>query len=359
MFTILSATTSSLPRSSKSHRNSIKSKDQAIGTLSPKVIDNELNKSTKRNSNFSSPHSTLFLVMSVQDDSHCETDVSEGGEVLEQDEDTYLKSNSDDNSSSELSKTVTSFGDLVVDKYIKVNEERNNSLNSTPVPVSNQDRGKFVNKRARSANTTPSESTNPAKKHCPIINMLPNMAEVLKADDDGHMMDIVSLKEDHPLTRENSDAIKAKITTALFSEVDISNIKFEPPYFDGTKMRIICRNDASKKWLLDTVLKLGNEIEGISFGTKELGVPPKMFTVNITMPAKSYEPPVLFSIITAQNSIDTTFWRYKSRTKVVNGRQTWYIAVDEASLKQLKELGYRPFVGLDRIKFNVQNESQK
>lgn len=291
--------------------------------------------------------------MSVQDDSHIETDVSEGDEVTEEDEDTYLKSDSDENSSSELSKTVTSFGELAVEKYIKLNEERNKSLKSTSVPESNQD-----NKRARSANTTPSESPNPAKKHRPIINMLPNMAEVLKADDDGHMVDIVSLKEDQPLTRDNSDAIKAKITTALFSEDDISNIKFEPPYFDGTKMRIICKSDASKKWLLDIVLKLGNEIEGINFGTKELGVPPKMITVTITMPTKSSEPPVLFSIITAQNYIDTTFWRYKSRSKVTNGRQTWYIAVDEASLKQLKELGYRPFVG-DRIKFNLQNESQK
>ncbi len=31
--------------------------------------------------------------------------------------------------------------------------------------------------------------------------------EVLKADDDGHMVDIVSLKEDHPLTRDNSEGV--------------------------------------------------------------------------------------------------------------------------------------------------------
>lgn len=254
---------------------------------------------------------------------------------------------------------MTSFGNLVVDKYLEVNTERNNCLRSPSDPVSNQDKVKFDYKRTRSADTTPSDSPNPAKKHRPIIDMLPNMAEVLKANDDGHMVDIVSLEDNHLLTREDCDAIKTKITTELFSMEDISNIKFEPPYFDGSKMRIICKNDESKKWLLDTVLKIGNEIEGINFGTKELGVPPKMITVTITMPAKAYEPPVLFNIISAQNSIDTTFWRYKSRTKVTNGRQTWFIAVDETSLKQLKELGYRPFVGLDRIKFNVQNESQK
>lgn len=246
-----------------------------------------------------------------------------------------------------------------MNKYIKVNEERNSSLNSTPVPESSQDKSKIDNKRSRSANITPSDSPNPAKKHRPINDMLPNMAEVLKTYNDGHMVDIISLKEDHPLTRDQSEAIKTTITTELFSMEDISNIKFETPYFDGAKLRIICKNEVSSKWLLDTILKLANEIESIEFGTKELGVLPKMITVNIVMPAKTYEPPVLFNIISEQNSLDTTFWRYKKRTKVSNGRQTWFIAVDEASLKQLKELGYCPFVGLDRIKFNVQNESQK
>ncbi|XP_037038911.1 uncharacterized protein LOC119076334 [Bradysia coprophila] len=305
----------------------------------------------------------------------------------EVDEDEVLKSDPEDNNNSDLNNTVTNFGKLVVEKYIEVNNDRNASLSSTTVFTSTgiekpnnkqivtnkEPDGSIITtpelvlnqssktdcKRGRSANNTPSDSPNPAKKHCPIINMLPSMADALKADGGGHMVDIVSLKDGHPLTKDQTDLIKERLTTELFTRDNISNIKIEPPYFDGTKLRVICANVDSKEWLLDTVGKLEKKIEGIEIGTKELGVPPKMITVTITMPVKTYEPPVLFSIITAQNSVDTTYWRYMSRTKATNGRQTWFISVDETSLKQLKELGYRPYVGLDRIKFSVQNGNQK
>lgn len=77
--------------------------------------------------------------------------------------------------------------------------------------------------------------------------MLPSMADVLGVDSDNQLVDIISLKADLPLTKDQSDDIKMEITTELFTKEDISNIKFEPPYFDGNKLRIICNNADSEK----------------------------------------------------------------------------------------------------------------
>ncbi len=334
-------------------------------------------------------------------------------DITLEEEDKILRSDTEDSNSTDLNKTITNFGNLVVNSYIETNSERNKSLkslskesprlpvtnnriesnnkrnrslnstfeesfnstteessNSTTEESSNQSKEsprlpvasnhiQSNNKRNRSLNSTSEESFNPAKRLRPINEMFSSMAEAVKANNEGHMVDIISLNEEQPLTKEQSDTIKTKITTELFSKQDISNIKFEPPYFDGSKLRIICKNEESKKWLVDTVIVIKNLLEGKEIGTMELGVPPKMITVMISMPAKSYDPPVFFQIIKAQNSIDTNFWRYKSRTKVVNGRQSWYIAVDEKSFQQLKALDFRPFIGLDRVKFSTQNDKQK
>lgn len=309
------------------------------------------------------------------------SDIEEGYEWDEED----LVSDPEDS----VNTTITNFGQLMVDKYTIVNDQRNRILNSNldnksaepkensgkkaPVTVEplkereiktvselvpNLETNTSDNKRSRSLDETPTSTPNP-KRHRAIKDMFPSMAEVVKADEDGHVVDIVALQANTVLNRDQCELIKSKITEELFSLEDISNIKFEPPYFDGTKLRIICKNDTSKKWLLDTVLKLEKQIEGIEIGTKELGAPPKMLTVSFTMPIKTYEPSVLFNIIAAQNSIDTTFWRYRSRSKVSNGRQTWLAAVDESSFNQLKAIGYRPFVGLDRVKINLANEHKK
>lgn len=322
-----------------------------------------------------------FKVMSLNvTNQSINTEVTDIEEGYEWEEEIVLESDLEDS----VNRTITNFGQLVVDKYTNLNEQRNKILNldnesteskgtsdgkaleAKVLLKEREENTKSVSelepssdaKRSRSVDDTPTSTPNP-KRHRAIKDMLPSMADVLKADDDGYVVDIIALQENSVLNRDQCELIKSKITAELFSMDDISNIKFEPPYFDGSKLRIICKNEISKKWLLDTVLKLEKQIDGIEIGTKEIGVPPKMLMVSFSMPVKTYEPAVLFNIIAAQNSIDTTFWRYRSRSKVSNGRQNWLAAVDEPSFTQLKTIGYRPFVGLDRIKFNPVNEHKK
>lgn len=184
--------------------------------------------------------------------------------------------------------------------------------------------------------------------------MLPSMADVVKAVNVGHVVDIESAEGTVALTVEQSEAIKASITTALFSEVDISKIHFEDPTFDGSKLRLICNNDATKDWLLAIIPKL-TLWEGALVEARVIGPPPKLIRASIVMPAPTYEPSTLFSIIGAQNGICTKFWKYLSRTKVINGKQTWYISVDENALEPLKAISFKPFVGIGRIKISTTN----
>lgn len=253
-------------------------------------------------------------------------------------EDNLLKSDSEESTSGDLNKTITTFGNLLVGSYVETTSNK---------------------KRNRSSDTTPVDSPNPIKKQRPINEMLPLMADIVKTDNGGHMVDIVSDEGKPPLTKDQCDEIQRKITTALFAKEDISNIKFETPYFDGNKLRMVCKNDETRAWLLNTIPDLKDLWENAAIKASEMGPPPKLVTASISMPAKTYDPPVLFQIIQAQNSIDTKFWRYKSRTKVANGRQTWYIGIDENSLPALKELGYRPHVGIERIKISVNNHEAK
>lgn len=185
------------------------------------------------------------------------------------------------------------------------------------------------------------------------------MAEVVKTDTAGYMVDITAVEGKPPLTKEESDVIQAQLTAAMFAREDISNLKFETPYFDGNKLRLICKNDETMKWLLEVTPTLDNLWDNAEIQAVVIGPPPKLIMGSIIMPAKVYEPATLFRIVMSQNGIDTTFWRYKSRTKVVNGHQTWYVAINENSIPQLKVVGFRPHVGLMRIKISVNNKESK
>lgn len=160
------------------------------------------------------------------------------------------------------------------------------------------------------------------------------------------------------MTIDQSNELQEKLNVALFNEEDISELKFdEPPHYDGTRLRLICSNDKTKEWV-ETIIPNMNELWNNEVKPKivVIGPPPKLIRSSIVMPAPTYEPPVLFSIISAQNpTIDTKFWKYGSRTKVDRGKQTWYIVVDENSIPALKEIGFRPHVGLGRIKISVSN----
>lgn len=92
VFTIQKAATLLFSRSPESCKISVESKDKAISALALKVKVNEMNRTRSKYIDFCHLHSSLILVMSFQDKPQVESDVSEGDEVYEEDEDNYLKS---------------------------------------------------------------------------------------------------------------------------------------------------------------------------------------------------------------------------------------------------------------------------
>lgn len=182
------------------------------------------------------------------------------------------------------------------------------------------------------------------------------MAEVVKAATDGHVVDLYNAENSPDLTQEQADILQSKLTEALFEEDDIANLKFEEPNFDGIRLRLVCSTSATKDWIVNTFPQLIDLWDGAEIRVDAVGPPPNLVRSTVVMPAKTYGPPVFFSIISAQNpTINTKFWRYQSRTKVAVGRQTWTIFVDENSIPALKEIGFRPHVGLGRVKISVNN----
>lgn len=182
------------------------------------------------------------------------------------------------------------------------------------------------------------------------------MAEVVKTEPEGHAVDIVAMEGKPNLTYDPSEEIKASVTAALFFEKDIGKYKFEDPTFDGIHLRLICNNDVSKDWLLATIPKLEGISQGLAFEAVVVGTPPKFLRASVKVPAKAFEtPPALFTVIGAQNGIETKFWKYLSRTKIENGHQIWFIGIDENSISSLKAIGFRPYVGITCFKFSVTN----
>ncbi|KAJ6647596.1 hypothetical protein Bhyg_02819, partial [Pseudolycoriella hygida] len=214
-------------------------------------------------------------------------------------------------------------------------------------------------KRNRLDTSLPLEN-NPNKKLRSSFNPPPTMAEVVKSSTAGHVVDITASEGKPNLSFDQSEQIKASITTALFSEDEdnICKYKFDKPIYDGIRLRLICENDVTKDWLMNTIPKLEGLSKDLSFEAVVIGAPPQLYRESVNVPAKAFEPPTsLFSIIGTQNKIDIKFWKYLSRTKVAGGQQTWFIGIDEKSVDDLREIGFRPHVAYINKSLQIINMS--
>ncbi|KAJ6639221.1 hypothetical protein Bhyg_11963 [Pseudolycoriella hygida] len=178
----------------------------------------------------------------------------------------------EDSSCPDLNNTISSFGKLIVNSYVDANQILNRNLESSSVTHSSSDvncaHTEANKKRNRSEDITPVDSPNPTKKHRPIMYMF-TMSDAVKMDNAGHMVDITSIDPNKPLSKAQKEDINNKITAALFTKEDISNIKF-----DGNKLRLIWKNDETRVWLVETVPKLTDLLDGVKVCTTELGSRP-------------------------------------------------------------------------------------
>ncbi len=161
-------------------------------------------------------------------------------EITEAEEDRLLDPNqkySTPNQSKELEQKIFNISDelsglgvgsstknFVNDPLSKINPP---DLTSTP-----------QNKRTRINNDSVEQldmtNPNPTKKLRTLMNSTPSMADVVKNEVKGHVIDIYTEDGNEDMTMEQSNELQEKLNEALFQEEVISSIKFdETPHYDG------------------------------------------------------------------------------------------------------------------------------
>lgn len=208
---------------------------------------------------------------------------------------------------------------------------------------------------------SPNCSTNPEpiKKARSLLSMLPLSSEVVACK--GRIIDLVSTDEQNPyLSDAQGRLLKSSVDKAIFKSDNISDIHIDSSGLERGIYRFYCNDDATKDWLVGAIPKLTdlwpNALENLNI--VDQGPTPKLIKCSINMKIPALEPNDIISIIGAQNkSIDTKKWRFFNRNKVQNGKQLWFIGIDEDSLAELNRIEFKPFVGSERIKILVPNSA--
>ncbi|KAJ6647916.1 Formin-like protein [Pseudolycoriella hygida] len=111
-------------------------------------------------------------------------------------------------------------------------------------------------KRNRSGANT-SMNDNPTKKLRTMLGSKSTLAEIVKNDVEGHIIDITSGDDSPELTKDQGDILIEKLDAAFFMEEDISMLHFnDPPNFEAARLRLNCSNDATKVWVENASMDL-------------------------------------------------------------------------------------------------------
>lgn len=169
---------------------------------------------------------------------------------------------------------------------------------------------KPITKRLRDS---PETSTGPNSiKRARSVNMLPLLADLV-AGNSQFVLDIIS---DDP-NNEFFTVTQGNQIMENKSE-NISEIKYDWSGFDRGKVRYVCNNDFSKKWLIETIPTLEGLWTNAALKLVDEGSPPKLIKSTMNMSVPTLEPPDAFTVIGAQNpSINTKYWRIISSYAIV------------------------------------------
>lgn len=278
-------------------------------------------------------------------------------------EDELLKSDSEDNS---LSKSVAQISiegieklaDSALSRIIAIKKSTANDTTAVSTPLS-----PICNSVSNSTfNVTPkrkidSPSPPPIQKKAKIMSP-PSFADIARKKKDLFVIDIIPDEDDLLLTTEHCKLIKASYTKALFQSEQIADLDFEFTGFDNGRLRVICENELSKKWIIETLPLLTDLWKDANLKPIDVGAPPKLLRTTFSLPYPTPEPPALFDAIKRQNrTIDTSTWRVYNRKRGQNDRQNWIIGIDSDSAAAIKILNSRVKFGMDRIRFSVDNDA--
>lgn len=112
--------------------------------------------------------------------------------------------------------------------------------------------------------------------------------------------------------------------------------------------------------MVGIIPKLDSLWQGGQLKAVASGPPPVLIRATINMALPAPEPNDFFNIIAAQNAtLDTANWKLFSRSKVQGGKQQWIIGIEEKTIGALRELDYRPYCDLSRVKFFIANNGSQ
>lgn len=246
----------------------------------------------------------------------------------------------------------TSTSDALATRGILVQSEPFNSAlssnTSDPLKASTPSNPK------RKLDSSFQEELNPIKKFRSVFNMF---AAVTGAAAEAHVVDILPNADGEPqLSESQGKAIKSSIMRALFSDNNMAKLRFENSGLERGKYRIVCADITTKEWVIDIVPKLDGLWQGANLKVVATGPPPVLNRATVILQLPTPEPDDFFKIIATQNpTLDTTNWKLYSRSKAQNGKQQWVIGVEDNTIPELRNLNFRPYCGMTRVRITLSN----
>lgn len=183
-----------------------------------------------------------------------------------------------------------------------------------------------------------------------------NMAAAVAAVE-AFVVDIIPNSEENILFNDaQGKAIGNSINRALFSANNFADLHFESSGLDRGRYRIICADAGTRDWVLETIPRLEGLWQGADLRVVQSGAPPKLVRATVIMTLPAPEPNDFFNIIATQNpTLNTSNWKLYNRSKAQQGKQLWTIGVVEETIPALRELNFRPYCGMARVRINIPN----
>lgn len=211
-----------------------------------------------------------------------------------------------------------------------------------------------IPKLKRNRDSESSTEGRPAKIHRPFVNMANLYPMAALAATDAHVVDILPETEGVMFTDHQLKTLGISLTRALYSAENFPELKFEFSGPERGKYRIICSNAATRDWTIDIIPRLEGLWTGANLRIVQPGPPPTLIRATVQMSMPTMEPNDFFTIIGAQNpTINTSNWKLFNRNKPVGGKQLWVIGVDDTTIQPLRDIGCRPYCGMNRVRINL------
>lgn len=197
----------------------------------------------------------------------------------------------------------------------------------------------------------------PVRKIRKMMEPLDNDPEVERPEK--HLVRLVPDIEDVQLF---TDKHGIKLHTSVMNElkkVKDPNIKFDYCDFERGRYKFICPNEVAKNWAMNIVPLLTGLWENPQIKAIDFGIVPKMVRASVVFQNPPPQPLDFFEDVDFKNeNIDTVDWRIYKRKPIEGKKTIFFIGIDEKSVNDLKDIGYKPYYANGRTRIKIENKNE-